>query len=62
MKEAVTEMGEKKMLLLVSAVECVELLGNQESNTEFSPLPAQVNGTLVTHSNHLEVVKLIKCK
>lgn len=22
----------------------------------------QVNGTLVTHSNHLEVVKLIKCK
>lgn len=22
----------------------------------------QVNGTLVTHSNHLEVVKLIKCR
>lgn len=22
----------------------------------------QVNGTLVTHSNHIEVVKLIKCK
>lgn len=22
----------------------------------------QVNGTLVTHSNHVEVVKLIKCK
>lgn len=26
------------------------------------PLVVQVNGTLVTHSNHIEVVKLIKCK
>ena len=25
-------------------------------------LVSQVNGTLVTHSNHIEVVKLIKCK
>lgn len=30
----------------------------------FHNIPAvfQVNGTLVTHSNHIEVVKLIKCK
>lgn len=33
------------------------------SNTHHSTTAVfQVNGTLVTHSNHIEVVKLIKCK